>query len=98
MTAMQCRSRANTVRVNARDEATLELDDGVEGGADYSGLLAGKQHFHHTQNFHQQNMGQIAGLRRPTSNPLASLAVMCMQTAVPLVSGTMHVGPWRLCL
>lgn len=35
------RSRASTVKVNAREEATLELDEGVEGGADYSGLLAG---------------------------------------------------------
>lgn len=34
------RSRTNTVSVKARDEATLELDDGAEGGADYSGLLA----------------------------------------------------------
>ncbi len=35
------RSRSNSLKVNARDEATLELDEGVEGGADYSGLLAG---------------------------------------------------------
>ncbi|KAK9902062.1 hypothetical protein WJX75_003035 [Coccomyxa subellipsoidea] len=39
-TSSTTRSRSNTVRVNARDEATLELDEGVEGGADYSGLLA----------------------------------------------------------
>ncbi len=50
-TAVHCRSRANTVRVNAREDATLQLDEGVEGGADYSGLLAGEQHFHPTHAF-----------------------------------------------
>jgi hypothetical protein len=33
-------SRRATVKVSARQEATLELDEGVEGGTDYSGILA----------------------------------------------------------
>ena len=36
-----CRARRSCVVVRAEEKATLDLNEGVEGGTDYSGILAG---------------------------------------------------------
>lgn len=38
-----CRARRAIVVVRAEDKATLDLNEGVEGGTDYSGILAGER-------------------------------------------------------
>lgn len=40
------RARHASLVARAEKEATLDLDDGVEGGADYSGILAGALRSH----------------------------------------------------
>ena len=39
-----CRARKAAVVVRAEEKATLDLNEGVEGGTDYSGILAGTCH------------------------------------------------------
>ena len=41
MYACACRARRATVVVRAEEKATMDLSEGVEGGTDYSGILAG---------------------------------------------------------
>ena len=38
-----CRARRTAVVVRAEEKATLDLNEGVEGGTDYSGILAGER-------------------------------------------------------
>lgn len=38
-----CRARRAAVVVRAEEKATLDLNEGVEGGTDYSGILAGER-------------------------------------------------------